>query len=58
MNLWLHRICRRRMRGGRLTLATQQGKRYKCAKCGTEVMVTKAGNGTLKCCGEEMQPKK
>lgn len=41
-----------------MKLATQTGKRYRCPKCGTEVIVTKAGNGTLKCCGEEMQQKK
>lgn len=39
-------------------MATQAGKRYKCAKCGTEVLVTKPGTGTLKCCGQEMEQKK
>lgn len=38
-------------------MAMQQGKRYKCVNCGSEVLVTKAGTGTLKCCGEEMQKK-
>lgn len=33
------------------------GKRYKCAKCGTEALVTKPGQGPLRCCGEEMAPK-
>jgi len=37
-----------------MNVATQAGKRYKCAKCGSEVMVTKPGTGALKCCGEEM----
>lgn len=36
---------------------TQAGKRYKCAKCASEVLVTKPGQGTLKCCGEEMAQK-
>ena len=36
-------------------MASQTGKRYVCAKCGTEMLVTKAGEGTLMCCDEEMQ---
>lgn len=39
-------------------MATQTGKRYVCAKCGSEVIVTKSGAGALNCCGEEMQQKK
>jgi desulfoferrodoxin-like iron-binding protein len=38
----------------------QTGKRYQCASCGTEALVTKASQGTLLCCGSEMpqqQPK-
>lgn len=27
---------------------------YSCRICGNEVKVTKAGGGTLVCCGEEM----
>ncbi len=38
-------------------MANQLGKRYFCPKCGSEVMVTKAGDGVLKCCGQEMQKK-
>jgi desulfoferrodoxin-like iron-binding protein len=38
-------------------MASKVGKRYKCEKCGSEVLVTKAGTGTLICCGEEMQTK-
>ncbi|MBI5441417.1 MAG: hypothetical protein HY900_09430 [Deltaproteobacteria bacterium] len=34
---------------------TKLGKRYKCGKCGTEALCTKAGGGTLECCDEEMQ---
>jgi desulfoferrodoxin-like iron-binding protein len=36
-------------------MANQSGKRYVCATCGTEMLVTKAGEGTLTCCGAEMQ---
>ena len=36
-------------------MASQLGKRYQCAKCGTEAICTKAGAGTVTCCGEEMQ---
>jgi desulfoferrodoxin-like iron-binding protein len=42
-------------------MANQVGKRYRCAACGTEVLVTKPGDGSLLCCGEGMtllQPKK
>ncbi|TAK36072.1 MAG: hypothetical protein EPO21_03705 [Chloroflexota bacterium] len=35
----------------------QAGKRYKCAQCASEVLVTKPGQGTLCCCGEAMQQK-
>jgi desulfoferrodoxin-like iron-binding protein len=36
-------------------------EKYRCNICGNEVIVTKAGGGTLVCCGEEMEliePKK
>ncbi|MGD1119664.1 MAG: desulforedoxin [Dehalococcoidales bacterium] len=36
-------------------MTSQLGKRYKCAKCGTEALCTKAGTGKLVCCGEEMK---
>lgn len=38
-------------------MANPAGKRFKCAKCGAEVIVTRAGNGTLKCCGQPMEQK-
>ncbi len=38
-------------------MANQMGKRYTCTKCGSEVIVTKAGEGVLTCCGQEMQKK-
>lgn len=31
------------------------GEKYRCNKCGNEVVVTKAGGGTLICCGEDME---
>jgi desulfoferrodoxin-like iron-binding protein len=34
------------------------GKKYQCTKCGTEFIVTKAGNGTITCCGQPMELKK
>ena len=39
-------------------MANQIGKIYVCAKCGAQVIVTKAGAGTVKCCSTEMQQKK
>jgi desulfoferrodoxin-like iron-binding protein len=41
--------------GGEFTVANQLGKRYRCAKCGTEVLCTKAGTGEILCCGEPMK---
>jgi desulfoferrodoxin-like iron-binding protein len=32
----------------------KEGQKYRCEICGNEVEVTKAGGGTLVCCGEEM----
>ena len=31
------------------------GMRYKCEVCGTEVLCTKAGDGTFVCCDKEMR---
>ncbi len=36
-------------------MASQLGKRYRCQKCGTEALCTKAGDGKLTCCGQDMQ---
>ncbi|MFH1479634.1 MAG: hypothetical protein ABIG67_00055 [Pseudomonadota bacterium] len=33
----------------------QLGKRYRCDECGTEILCTKAGNGTSECCGKGRQ---
>ncbi|MCH8050914.1 MAG: hypothetical protein IIC86_02735 [Chloroflexi bacterium] len=38
-------------------MANQVGKRYLCAKCNSEMIVTKGGEGELVCCGETMQQK-
>jgi desulfoferrodoxin-like iron-binding protein len=39
-------------------MANQIGKRYQCTKCGSEFIVTKAGNGEIHCCGKPMEQKK
>ncbi len=31
------------------------GEKYRCNVCGNEVTVTKAGGGTLVCCGQDME---
>jgi len=36
-------------------MANQVGKRYRCSKCGSEFIVTRAGEGTLSCCGQPME---
>jgi len=41
-----------------LKMANQVGKRYYCGKCGSEFIVTRAGEGTLSCCGQPMELKK
>ncbi|MFQ5924744.1 MAG: hypothetical protein ACE5IE_01935 [Dehalococcoidia bacterium] len=43
---------------GDATLANQLGKRYFCEKCGSEMIVTKGGEGNLHCCGQPMTMKK
>jgi desulfoferrodoxin-like iron-binding protein len=40
--------------GGRSKLVNEKGKTYVCGVCGTEVIVTRGGQGTLVCCGKEM----
>ena len=39
-------------------MPSQIGKIYICGACGSQVIVTKGGSGTLRCCGAEMQQKK
>jgi len=36
-------------------VASQLGKRYRCLKCGTEVLCVKSGQGAITCCGEDME---
>jgi predicted polyphosphate/ATP-dependent NAD kinase len=35
----------------------QLGKMYLCGQCGAQIIVTKGGDGTVKCCSKEMQKK-
>ncbi|MDY6856918.1 MAG: desulfoferrodoxin [Thermodesulfobacteriota bacterium] len=39
-------------------MANELGKRYVCKKCGSELIVTRRGDGKLYCCGEAMELKK
>jgi len=39
-------------------MANQLGKLYVCTKCSAQVIVTKAGAGTISCCGAPMEQKK
>jgi len=39
-------------------MANQLGKMYLCGKCNAQVIVTKGGNGTLRCCEQDMEQKK
>jgi len=39
-------------------MANQVGKRYRCAKCGAEMIITKSGTGTISHCGHPMELKK
>jgi len=33
------------------------GARLQCAKCGTEIIVVKATDGDIACCGDPMAPR-
>ncbi len=39
-------------------MANQVGKRYVCAECGAEFIVTRGGKGEMLCCGKKMEIKK
>jgi hypothetical protein len=39
-------------------MANQVGKRYICKKCNAEYIVTRAGEGELKCCNQPTEIKK
>ncbi len=36
-------------------MPNQLGKRFHCDVCNTEVLITKAGDGSLECCGKPME---
>ncbi|MBI4310967.1 MAG: desulfoferrodoxin [Chloroflexi bacterium] len=38
-------------------MANETGKRYTCPTCGAEFIVTKGGDGTLKCHGQALVKK-
>ena len=38
-------------------MANETGKRYLCSQCGSEFVVTRGGEGTVTCCGQEMTKK-
>lgn len=46
-----------RISKGGAHMANEMGKRYRCAKCGTELIVTRAGTGKLVCCKQPMEKK-
>jgi DNA-directed RNA polymerase subunit RPC12/RpoP len=39
-------------------MPSQVGKRYVCTQCGSEFIVTRGGEGDLKCCGKPVELKK
>jgi len=41
-----------------IVMANQLGKRLQCNECGLEVLCTKEGEGTVQCCGNNMEIKK
>lgn len=45
----------RSKRRGRDGVANQLGKRFVCDVCATETLCTKAGDGTVQCCGQDMR---
>jgi desulfoferrodoxin-like iron-binding protein len=38
-------------------MANQMGKRYRCVVCGAEVILTKGGEGQIRCDGQPMEVK-
>ena len=38
-------------------MANETGKRYFCANCNSEFIITKGGDGEMACCGVPMQKK-
>jgi len=41
--------------GSQYMSVKKEGEKYRCNKCGNEVVVTKAGGGILVCCGQDME---
>ncbi len=39
-------------------MANEVGNRYRCPKCGAELIVTRGGEGAITCCGQPMEQKK
>jgi len=53
---WTNRYINYNLRERRREMAVKKvGEKYRCNICGNEVTVTKAGGGTLVCCGEDME---
>ena len=44
-----------KVKGGNTVGVKEVGEKYRCSICGNEVTVTKAGGGTLVCCGKDME---
>lgn len=42
---------------GKEQMANETGKRYTCTTCGSEMIVTKGGEGSIMCCGKPMVKK-
>lgn len=38
-------------------MANRTGARLKCPVCAGEVVVTRGGDGEVRCCGRSMEPK-
>ena len=36
-------------------MAVQTGKRYRCVKCGAEFIITRGGDGDLRCGDDELE---
>ena len=36
-------------------MSNQLGRRYECGECSSIALCTKAGDGVIQCCGQEMQ---
>ena len=52
----VHEASRANLLRRRIQMAVKEvGEKYRCNICGNEVTVTKAGGGTLVCCGEDME---